>query len=68
MHEIVISTCSVYMYFSLQRGETALMMASNRSCVECVKLLLDKDASADLSDKVRAGSHQVLSVWHVPWV
>ena len=42
------------------------MMASNRSCVECVKLLLDTGASADLSDKVRAGSHQVLSVWHVP--
>ena len=61
-----MSPCSVYMYFSLQRGYTALMMASSGGHVECVKLLLDKGASADLSDMVRAGSHQVLSVWHVP--
>ena len=38
------------------------MMASSGGHVECVKLLLDKDASADRSDKVSAGSHQVLSV------
>ena len=66
LHEIVISPCSVYMYFSLQDGVTALMRASRRGHIECVKLLLDKGARADLSDKVRAGSHQVLSVWHVP--
>ena len=66
LHEIVISPCSVYMYFSLQDGVTALMMASREGRVECVKLLWDKGASADLSDKVRAVSHQVLSVWHVP--
>ena len=66
LHEIVISPCSVYMYFSLQDGETALMMASREGHVECVKLLLDEGASADLSDEVRAGSHQVLSVRHVP--
>ena len=66
LHEIVISPCSVYMYFSLQDGVTALMMASREGRVECVKLLLDIGARANLSDKVRAGSHQVLSVWHAP--
>ena len=66
LHEIVISPCSVYMYFSFQDGYTALMMASREGRVQCVKMLLDEGASADLSDKVRAGSHQVLSVWHVP--
>ena len=54
------------MYFSLQNGYTALIWASLEKHVECVKFLLDKGASADLSDEVRAGSHQVLSVWHVP--
>ena len=54
------------MYFFLQDKVTALMMASREGRVECVKLLLDKGASAGLSDKVRAGSHQVLSLWHVP--
>ena len=42
------------------------MMASREGHVECVKLLLDEGASADLSDEVRARSHQVLSVRHVP--
>ena len=63
LHEIVISPC---MYFSLQDEVTALMMASREGHVECVQLLLDKGARADRSDKVRAGSHQVLSLWHVP--
>ena len=53
------------MYFSLQRGRTALMKASLRGHFGCVKLLLDKGANADLSDTVSAVSHQVLSVWHV---
>ena len=48
--------------FSLQRKRTALMKASLQGSVECVKLLLDKGASADLSDKVSAVTHQVLSV------
>ena len=52
----------MYMYFSLQRGQTALMKASLRGHFGCVKLLLDKGANADLSDKVSAVSHQVLSV------
>ncbi|KAL5502811.1 hypothetical protein EMCRGX_G009644 [Ephydatia muelleri] len=51
LHEIVISPCSVYMYFSLQDGETALMRASSEGHDEFVKLLLEKGASADLSDK-----------------
>ena len=59
LHEIVISPCSVYMFFSLQYGVTALMMASRGGHVECVKLLLEKGASADLLDKVSAVSHQV---------
>ena len=42
------------------------MMAFSGGHVECVKLLLDKGANADLSDKVSAGPHQVLSIWHVP--
>ena len=42
------------------------MMASHGGYVECVKLLLDKGASAHLLAKVSAVSHQVLSVWHVP--
>ena len=62
LHEIVISPCSVYMYFSHQFGFTALMRASSGGHIECVTLLLDKGARANLSDKVRAGSHQVLSV------
>ena len=65
LHEIVITPCSVYMYFSLQYGETALMMASSDGHVECIKLLLDKGASADHLDEVSAGSHQLLSVLHV---
>ena len=65
LHEIVISPCSVYMYFYFQYGETALMMASSGGHVECVKLLLKKSASADLY-KVSAVSHQVLSIWHAP--
>ena len=65
-HEIVITPCSIYVYFSLQRGQTALIVASREGHVGCVMLLLKKDASADLLDEVSAGSHQLLSVWHVP--
>ena len=61
MRSHVISSRSVYMYFSLQRGQTALMKASSEGHVECVELL-DKGSSADLSDEVSAVSHQVLSV------
>ena len=38
------------------------MMASSAGHVNCVMLLLDKGASADLSDKVSAVTHQVLSI------
>ena len=61
-HEIVITPCNIYVYFSLQRGQTALMVASRGGHVECVKLLLEKGASVDLMDEVSAGSHQLLSV------
>ena len=40
-------------YFSLQRERTALMKASLQGHVECVTVLLDNGASADLLDQVR---------------
>ena len=52
----------MYMYFSFQRERTALMKASLQGHIECVKLLLNKGAIADLSDKVSAVLHQVLSI------
>ena len=39
---------------SLQDGRTALMWASGRGHVECVKVLLDKGAQANQRDKVSA--------------
>ena len=57
--DIAITSCSVYMYFSLQYGETALMKASSgeNENDECsVKLLLDKGAEVDLRDGVSAVS------------
>ena len=66
-HEIVITPCSIYdVYFTLQRGQTALIVASREGHIVCVKLLLEKGASADLLDEVSAASHQLLSAWHVP--
>ena len=47
----------------LQSGQTALMKASSGGHVECVKLLLEKDADVNHKDWVSAVS---LSVWHVP--
>ena len=64
-HEIVVMPYSIYVYFSCQRGQTALIVASSKEHVECVMLLLEKGAIADLLDEVSAGSHQLLSVWHV---
>ena len=52
MHDIVITPCSVYMYFSLQKGETALQIASSEGHDECVQLLLDKGAKVNLYDEV----------------
>ena len=47
-YEIVITPCSICMYFSHQRGQTALI------------------ADVNHKDEVSAGSHQLLSAWHVP--
>ena len=47
----------------LQYEQTALMKASSRGHVECVKLLLEKGADVNLQDEVSAVS---LSVWPVP--
>ena len=49
VHDIVITPCSVYMYFSLQKGETALMKTSS---VEFAKLLLDWGAKINHMDWV----------------
>ena len=65
-HEIVITPCSIYMFFSHQREQTALMKASSGGHVECVRLLLEKGADVNHKDEVSAGSHQLLSAWHVP--
>ena len=47
----------------LQTGQTALMKASSGRHVECVKLLLEKDADVNHKDGVSAVSQ---SVWPVP--
>ena len=47
----------------LQSGQTTLMEASSGGHVECVKLLLGKDADVNHRDRVSAVS---LSVWPVP--
>ena len=55
--DIVISPCSVYMYFSVQDRETALMIASWNGHVGCVNLLLEKGtAKFDLQDEVSSQS------------
>ena len=43
---------SYYMHLSLQEGHTPLMWASVRGHVECVQLLLDRGAQANLQDVV----------------
>ena len=58
--DTVITPCVVYMYFSLQSGQTALMIASFKNCVECVRLLLEKGADFNLRDNVRAVSQSII--------
>ena len=48
------------MYFSLQSGQTALMKASSEGHVDCVKLLLEKDADVNHKDKVSAVSELII--------
>ena len=36
------------MYFSLQRRQTALMMAYDRGHIECAKMLVDKGAQVNI--------------------
>ena len=47
----------------LQNEQTAMMKASHGGHVECVKLLLEKDADVNHEDWVSAVSQ---SVWPVP--
>ena len=54
MHDIVITPCSVYMYFSLQNGDTALMKASSGGYDKCVKLLLNISTKFGLQNHVSA--------------
>ena len=46
------------MTFSLQDGDTPLMVASAYGHVECVKALLDKGAKVNQQDKVGAVQDQ----------
>ena len=60
---IVITPCSEYMYFSLQKGLTALMIASegqSEGHFECGKLLLEKGAEVNHSDGVSAESQSII--------
>ena len=41
------------MHLSFQSGWTALMMASKAGHIECVQVLLDKDAAVNMQLKVR---------------
>ena len=53
----------MWILLSLQFGQTALMEASSRGHVDCVKLLLEKGADVNHKDGVSAVSQ---SVWPVP--
>ena len=57
------------MHLSLQRGWTALMMASKAGHMECVQVLLDKGADGNMQDKVSGVIiHCVHAMQHVPRV
>ena len=51
------------MYFSLQKGQTALMKASIEGYANCANLLLDKRATVDLEDEVSQCHNQSLSLF-----
>ena len=56
------------MHLSLQRGETALMMALEKGHMECVKLLLDKGADVNMPWVSGVIIHCVHAMQHVPRV
>ena len=57
------------MHLSLQDGETALMKASEAGHMECVQVLLDKGADANIQDRVSGVIiHCVHAMQHVPRV
>ena len=59
--DIVITPCVVYMYFSLQNGQTALIMASFNNHVECVRLFLENGADFKIQDnKVSAVPQSII--------
>ena len=43
-----------------QNGQTALIMASFKNFVDCVRLLLEKDADFNIQDKVTAVSQSII--------
>ena len=55
------------MHFSLQNGDTPLMVASREGHTGCVQLLLDKGAQVDYQNEVSAFWDQIsVSSYHVP--
>ena len=53
-----IGTGSHYdMHLSYQYGDTALMRASEREHMECVRVLLDRGAEVNMQDKVSAAQY-----------
>ena len=53
------------MHLSLQGGWTALMMASKAGHMECVQVLLDKDAKVNIQNEVTGVIHCVHAMLHV---
>ena len=57
------------MHLSLQRGQTALMLAYNRGHIECAKMLVDKGAQVNIQDRTVSFSgvitHCVHAMQHV---
>ena len=56
----IIITISVYMYCSLQDGDTALIAAASKGHKECIEALLEKGAKVDLENEVSAVSQSIM--------
>ena len=54
VHVCDIEGSNYNVYYSLQDGQTALMWASSKGHLECVKDLLDKGAKVNMQNKVSA--------------